>query len=83
MLGVRWGLVSWEAICYSVSRPLVPKLRLGMPLLAKLHFVTSNPPTGDDFRSQRVERPTTIFPPGISECSARDISVHTERNDSE
>ena len=46
-------------------------------------LVISNPPTGDDFRSQRTERPTAIFPPGISECIARGISVHTERNDSE
>ena len=46
-------------------------------------LVNSNPPTGDDFRSQRSERPTAIFPPTISECIARGISVHTERNDSE
>jgi hypothetical protein len=46
-------------------------------------LVDSKPPTGDDFRSQRAERPNAIFPPGISECIARGISVHTERNDSE
>lgn len=46
-------------------------------------LVASNPPTNDDFRSQRAERPAASFPIGISECLARGLSVHTERNDSE
>lgn len=46
-------------------------------------LVASNPPTNSDFRSQRAERPAAVFPPGISECLARGLSVHTERNDSE
>lgn len=46
-------------------------------------LVATNPPTGDDFRSQRAERPSAIFPAGISECLARGLSVHSERKDSE
>ena len=46
-------------------------------------LVFTNPPAGDDFRSQRAERPDAVFPPRITECVARGVSVHTERKDSE
>ena len=40
-------------------------------------LVRSNPPSDDDFRSQRAERPDRIFR-HITECQARGLSV---RND--
>lgn len=45
-------------------------------------LVRTRPPTDDDFRSQRAEKPTHRFP-GVTECEARGLSVHTERRDSE
>lgn len=42
----------------------------------------TTPPTDDDFRSQRAEKPDHVFP-GATECEARGLSVHTERRDSE
>lgn len=45
-------------------------------------LVRTRPPTDDDFRSQRAEKPTRDFP-GVTECVARGLSVHTKREDSE
>jgi len=45
-------------------------------------LVTSNPPTAEDFRSQRDLKPQATFH-GITECQARGLSVHGERKDSE
>ena len=45
-------------------------------------LVRTTPPTDDDFRSQRAEKPDHVFP-GATECEARGLSVHTERRDSE
>ena len=42
-------------------------------------LVRNNPPTGDDFRSQRVERPNQIFR-DVTECQARGVSVFASRN---
>ena len=39
----------------------------------------NNPPTEDDFRSQRAERPSHSFQ-GVSECRARGLSVFASRN---
>ena len=39
------------------------------------HLVRNNPPTGEDFISQRGQRPERVFP-NISECQARGLSVH-------
>jgi hypothetical protein len=44
-------------------------------------LVRTAPPTLDDFRSQREEKPDTIF--RVSECQARGLSVHVDRSDSE
>ena len=44
-------------------------------------LVQSNPPTDDDFQSQRAERPTTRF--NASECQARGVSVFADRRDVE
>lgn len=44
-------------------------------------LVRDNPPTDDDFRSQRAEKPFHTFP-GISECQARGLSVFARREDS-
>ena len=38
----------------------------------------SNPPTDDDFMSQRAEKPHNIF--NTSECIARGLSVFTDRS---
>ena len=46
-------------------------------------LVATNPATGDDFRSQRAERPDAKFPPQINECVARGVSVHADRKDSD
>ena len=43
-------------------------------------LVRTNPPTEDDFRSQRAEKPAHYF---RDECLARGLSVHTDRRDSE
>lgn len=45
-------------------------------------LVQTTPPTWDDFRSQRAERPNARFR-HVTECQARGLSVHTERKDSE
>ncbi len=44
-------------------------------------LVRTNPPSRDDFRSQRAEKPDAVF--RVSECQARGLSVFTERSDSE
>ena len=41
-------------------------------------LVRTNPPTEQDFRSQRAEKPTHRFP-GISECRARGLSVYARQ----
>lgn len=44
-------------------------------------LVRGNPPTLDDFRSQRAEKPEAVFQ--VSECQARGLSVFSGRRDSE
>ncbi len=44
-------------------------------------LVRNNPPTPDDFQSQRAEKPEAVF--HISECQARGLSVFAQRRDSE
>src|SRR6516162_8369758 len=44
-------------------------------------LVRSNPPTLDDFRSQRTQKPQAVFQ--VNECQARGLSVFAERRDSE
>ena len=44
-------------------------------------LVRSHPPTNDDFRSQRAERPAARF--NTSECRARGVSVFADRRDVE
>ena len=44
-------------------------------------LVRNNPPTDDDFQSQRSEKPTTQF--NVSECRARGVSVFSNRRDVE
>ena len=44
-------------------------------------LVRSSPPTVDDFRSQRAEKPDAAFQ--VTECQARGLSVFAERRDSE
>ena len=39
-------------------------------------LVRSNPPTGDDLRSQRAERPHRVFR-RVTECQARGVMVRT------
>lgn len=46
------------------------------PLIV-FRLVRNNPPTDDDFKSQRAEKPTQNF--GVSECIARGVSVFKER----
>ena len=45
-------------------------------------LVRSNPPTLDDFRSQRAEKPGREFP-GVTECQACGVSVYGEKKDCE
>ena len=45
-------------------------------------LVRTNPPTEEDFKSQRAENPGRTFS-GVDECQVRGLSVHTERRDSE
>ena len=45
-------------------------------------LVRTIPPTEDDFRSQRAEKPDQAFA-GAAECQARGLSVHADRADSE
>jgi hypothetical protein len=42
----------------------------------------TNPPTLDDFRSQRAERPDRVFP-GVAECQACGLSTFADRRDLE
>lgn len=42
-------------------------------------LVRNIPPTDDDFRSQRAERPDRIFR-DVTECQARGVSVFATRN---
>ena len=42
-------------------------------------LVRNNPPTDDDFRSQRAERPDRVFR-DVSECQARGVSVFASLN---
>jgi hypothetical protein len=44
-------------------------------------LVRNTPPTMDDFRSQRAEKPRAIFQ--VSECQARGLSVFADRQDAE
>lgn len=44
-------------------------------------LVRTCPPTLDDFRSQREEKPNAVF--HVTECQARGLSVHADRSDSE
>ena len=43
-------------------------------------LVRTNPPTNNDFRSQRAEKPNAVFN-GVSECQARGLSVFSRRRD--
>ena len=45
-------------------------------------LVRTSPPTADDFRSQRAEKPSRKFR-GVSECRARGLSVFSRREDSQ
>jgi hypothetical protein len=42
-------------------------------------LVRGSPPRQEDFRSQRAERPATVYK--ISECLIRGLSVYAERAD--
>jgi len=44
-------------------------------------LVRNSPPTLEDFRSQRAEKPDATFQ--VTECQARGLSVFAERRDSE
>jgi hypothetical protein len=43
-------------------------------------LVRDSPPTMDDFRSQRGEKPGKVFS-GVTECQASGLSVFTEKKD--
>jgi hypothetical protein len=45
-------------------------------------LVRTSPPTPDDFRSQRAEKPNHKFP-GVSECQVRGLSVYEKKTDCE
>jgi len=45
-------------------------------------LVRTDPPTAQDFLSQRQEKPERVFA-GVSECEARGLSVFAERRDAE
>lgn len=49
------------------------------PLIV-FRLVKADPPTEQDFRSQRAEKPTSRFS-GVSECQARGLSVFTRNED--
>ena len=49
---------------------------------AVFRLVRTHPPTADDFRSQRAEKPFQKFH-GVSECHARGLSVFSRREDSQ
>ena len=40
-------------------------------------LVRNNPPTNEDFRSQRTDKPTARF--NVSECRARGLSIFADR----
>ena len=42
-------------------------------------LVRNTPPTADDFKSQRAEKPNAVF--HVSECHARGLSVFADRRD--
>jgi hypothetical protein len=44
--------------------------------------VRTDPPTEDDFRSQRALKPEAVFH-GVTECQARGVSVFSDRRDGE
>ena len=43
-------------------------------------LVRTNPPTDDDFRSQRALKPDRVFR-NVSECTARGVSVYLDPSD--
>jgi len=45
-------------------------------------LVRSGPPTLDDFRSKRAEKPFEVYS-GVTECQARGLSVFADRRDAE
>lgn len=47
--------------------------------LVVFRLVRTSPPTADDFRSQRLEKPERNFP-GISECQACGLSVFADKH---
>ena len=47
--------------------------------LVVYRLVRNNPPSDDDFRSQRAERPDRVFRP-VTECQARGVSVFASLN---
>ena len=47
---------------------------------AVFRLVRTHPPTADDFRSQRAEKPFQKFR-GVTECRARGVSVFSRRED--
>ena len=47
-----------------------------------IRLVRTNPPTDDDFRSQRAEKPSHQFR-GVAECHAHGLSVFAARQDAE
>ena len=47
---------------------------------AVFRLVRTHPPTADDFRSQRAEKPLQKFH-GVSECRARGLSVFSRREE--
>ena len=49
---------------------------------AVFRLVRADPPTADDFRSQRAEKPFRQFH-GVTECHARGLSVFSRRDDSQ
>lgn len=50
--------------------------------LEVFRLVRNARPSEEDFRSQRAEKPDQVFH-RVTECQARGLSVHTERDDSE
>lgn len=61
--------------------PPADSLEISRPLTV-FRLVRAMPPSDDDFRSQREEKPGRVFP-GVSECQARGLSVFTDRHDAE
>ena len=49
---------------------------------AVFRLVRANPPSNDDFLSQRAEKPNRAFS-GVDECQARGLSVFGRRGDAE